>query len=176
MFAVSALLFSVINGNILERIQNLKAPWAKTDATLEAAKLNIAWSDCSSSSAHGKTTSLTPAYMTLGQTTEMVGVGSVDETVTGGTFEMTISSGLLNKRFSGNICDPKTFKITELGINVGTLSWEGMACPVSAGPATVKMSSELSSSIPASMAAATIRVTSKDQNGGELICLQVKTS
>lgn len=171
MFATSALLFSLINGNILERIQHLKVP----EPVLEGGTLKMSWSDCGGANSHGKTTSLTPGTMTLGQKTEMIGKGTVDETVTGGSFTMKIKAGILNKTFQGEICSPKTFRISELGIHVGTMTWEGMDCPVKPGPNTVKMSTTLSGSLPRSLARSTIHVTAKDQNGGELICLDVKT-
>jgi len=143
---------------------------------IESARLAVTWSDCGNG-AHATVKSLTPTSMELGATTTMTGVGAVDETVTGGTFTMSVRAGggMVHQTFNGKVCEPAQFKIKALGMTMGNLSWEGINCPLAAGPSDVKMSVRLSSMIPRGMASSTIKLQAKDQNGAELICLEVST-
>jgi len=155
---------------ILDRIQHLQA---LAHPELEGGTMSLTWSDCSGGKAHAKTTSLEPTTMRMGQTTTIVGKGTLDEEVTGGTYEIDVNASMLRKKFTGNLCEPKKFRISVMGINAGEMGWDGMDCPVKPGANVVKMTSMLSASLPRNMARSTIRATAKDQNGNELMCIEV---
>merc|ERR1711881_582514 len=101
-----------------------------------------------------------------------MGTGTVNEAVTGGTYDIAAKAGPIDQHFTGNNCEAKTFN---LPLGVGTISWDGLACPVAAGDLSVGFKVELSSAIPASLAKATIAMTAVDQNGGSLLCVNVQT-
>merc|ERR1719356_1295687 len=116
-----------------------------------AGTLKLSWHDCGDGSTHGKVTGLTPATLTLGQKTTVTGTGSVDEAVTAGTFKIQVKVAIITQEFSGDLCAPKTFK---LPLGVGTVTWDGMKCPLAAGVATISTDIQLSASIPPTAAKA----------------------
>merc|ERR1712190_429493 len=58
---------------------------------------------------------------------------------------------------------------------MGSVKFNGMSCPVAKGDEALSMDITMSSLIPTSMAAATIKVTAKDTNGQEILCLNLNT-
>lgn len=135
--------------------------------------LKLTWSDCGDASTHGKATSLTPESLTLGQKTTVTGQGSLDEAVTGGTFELDMHASIISKKFTGDICTAKTFT---LPLGLGTLSWDGMKCPLAAGTLSVSTDIMLSSAIPSQYAKATISMKATTTQGDKLLCLSLNTA
>merc|ERR1712072_897562 len=136
-----------------------------------AGTLKLAYQDCGA--AHGKVTGLSPNTLTLGQRTTVTGSGSVDEAVTDGTFEMNIKASILSKTCTGNICQPST---CPLPAGVGSITWNGMKCPLSKGDVTVGTDVILSGALPPWAARATIGIKGKASNGDDLLCMTLSTA
>ncbi len=69
---------------------------------------------------------------------------------------------------TGNVCEAKT---SYLPLNLGSVSWAGMDCPVAAGPVTSGGAFTTASVIPTGHATADIAVTALGQNGEQALCL-----
>ena len=131
--------------------------------------MDVTWTDCGDSSTHGRITDLQPTQITIGQDGTLIGTGTLDEELTGGTFTMKLSASLgIKETYTGKACEAKTFK---LPLNLGTVSWGGLDCPVAAGPVTNKISFTLSSLVPPSLATADIQASALDMNGEPALCV-----
>merc|ERR1712232_995743 len=135
--------------------------------------LKITWSDCGDSSTHAKVTGVKPDTITMGQSTKITGSGTVDEQVTGGSFEISAKAGPITQKYSGDLCQAKTFN---LPLGLGSVKWDGMKCPVAKGSADVPMDIQLSGAIPAGLAKAKISATAKTSSGDKLLCLNINTA
>merc|ERR1719183_1357080 len=138
---------------------------------LNGGTLKLAYQDCGAS--HGKVTGLSPNTLTLGQKTTVTGSGNVDEAVTDGTFEMNIKASILSKSCTGNICQPST---CPLPAGVGSITWNGMKCPLAKGDVTVGTDVMLSGALPPWAARATIGIKGKASNGDDLLCMTLSTA
>merc|ERR1711907_207977 len=107
---------------------------------VEGGNLNLKWTDCGDSSYHAKVTGVSPTALSLGSKTTVTGLGNVDEQVTGGAFTITANFGI-TERYSGDVCSSKVIK---LPLGVGTITWEGLKCPVATGAVGVKVDVQLS--------------------------------
>jgi C1A family cysteine protease len=143
------------------------------EETVQGGTLKITWSDCGDASYHGKVKSLSPNTLAIGQKTTITGSGSTDEQVTGGSFSITAKVGPLSPTYSGEVCTAKTF---DLPLGAGSVSWDGVKCPVAVGAVDVAVDVSLSSAIPASLARATITAKATDASGGNLICMSLTTA
>merc|ERR1712054_505761 len=139
---------------------------------IEGGKLDLKWTDCGDSSYHAKVMGLSPAVLPLGQKTTITGSGNVDEQVTGGAFTITAKFGI-TEHYSGDVCSPKVIK---LPLGVGTITWEGLKCPVAKGDVAVKVDVQLSKFIPAKLAKGTIEIKAAGASKENLICLDIDTS
>merc|ERR1712023_188889 len=108
----------------------------------------------------------------LGQKTTTVGTGSLDEGVTGGSFQMQVTAGVIHENWSGDICQAKSF---QLPLNTGTITWEGLKCPVAAGSIKVNTDILLSGSLPASLTKSEIKVSASSSTGDKILCIDIKT-
>merc|ERR1712007_171005 len=86
---------------------------------------------------------------------------------------MEAGGGLVDQKFTGDVCTKKSF---DLPLGVGTITWEGIACPLAKGSTNVKMTVELSEDLPSMIAEATITTKATDAKGDQLLCLEVKTT
>jgi len=139
-------------------------------AAASAAELDITWSDCGAK--HATTKNIQPSKLPLGEETEIIGSGTVDEDVTGGTYdtELTAGGGLIDSHFTGNNCEAKTF---QLPLGIGSLTWEGLTCPLKAGDADIKFKVKLAASLPPTVATSDINLKAADQNGEDLLCVKL---
>merc|ERR1712032_1673638 len=96
----------------------------------------------------------------------MTGTGTIDEALTDGSF--TIQMIGIQETFTGKACEAKTFN---LPLNLGTVSWGGLDCPVAAGSITQSIGFTTSSAVPAALAQADISATALDQDGNKAICV-----
>merc|ERR1711959_254538 len=133
--------------------------------------LKLAYQDWGAS--HGKVAGLSPNTLTLGQKTTVTGSGNVDEEVTDGTFQMTVKASILTKTCTGNICQPST---CPLPAGVGSITWNGMKCPLAKGDVTVGTDVMLSGALPPWAARATIGIKGKASNGDDLLCMTLSTA
>jgi len=151
-----------------------KAAKAETEF-VRGGNLKLSWTDCGAK--HGKVSGLSPDTLTLGTQTSVTGTGSLDEDVTGGSFTIDVKASVISKHFTGDLCQPKTFDITAPFIGtIGTLTWDGLKCPVKAGDVSVPTELKLSGSLPASMAKATISIKGTATNGDDLLCLTINAA
>merc|ERR1711907_758625 len=107
---------------------------------VEAGMLNLKWTDCGDSSYHAKVTGLSPTTLSIGSKTTITGLVNVDEQVTGGEVTFTAKSGV-TAHYSGDVCSSKVIK---LPLGTGTITWEGLKCPVATGAVGVKVDVQLS--------------------------------
>jgi tripeptidyl-peptidase-1 len=116
---------------------------------------------------------VSPDSITLGTKTTVTGSGTLDEGAAGGTFEVTIKAGIIDKTFTGDMCTPKTFT---LPLGTGSVTWNGLKCPVASGAVSASLDVLLAKALPASLAEATITMTATAGNGDKLLCLDIKTA
>jgi hypothetical protein len=102
----------------------------------------------------------------------VTGSGNVDEQVTGGAFTITAQYGI-TEHYTGDVCAPKVF---HLPMGLGTITWDGLKCPVAKGSVSVGVDVQLSSLIPAKLAKGTIEIKASDASKENLICVDIKTS
>merc|ERR1712048_526578 len=109
-----------------------------------------------------------PSEVLVGQDTTITGSGSTDKQITSGTFEMDLAASMgIKKTYTGKICEPASF---EMRLNIGTVSWAGMDCPVAVGPSKVVLGVKLASILPAALAKADLSLTALDQDGEQAVC------
>merc|ERR1712070_1366769 len=94
-----------------------------------ADSLSLSFKDCGAD--HAVTKDVQPTTLQLGADTAITGTGSLDKEVTGGTCDMELKAGggLIDSHFTGNNCEAKDFT---LPLGIGTLKWDGIACPLAA--------------------------------------------
>eukprot|EP00927_Polykrikos_kofoidii_P076919 TRINITY_DN73935_c0_g1_i1.p1 TRINITY_DN73935_c0_g1~~TRINITY_DN73935_c0_g1_i1.p1 ORF type:complete len:340 (+),score=63.08 TRINITY_DN73935_c0_g1_i1:78-1097(+) len=145
----------------------------KNDQFMQGGILKLTWKDCGDASTHGKVTGLTPDTLTLGTKTAVTGSGTVVEAVTDGSFKISVKAGFISKEFDGDICKAQTFP---LPLGSGSVTWDGMKCPLAVGAASVPTEIEMSSRLPVSLAKANIQISATDSAGGKLLCMEIDTA
>eukprot|EP00929_Paragymnodinium_shiwhaense_P108396 TRINITY_DN74715_c0_g1_i1.p1 TRINITY_DN74715_c0_g1~~TRINITY_DN74715_c0_g1_i1.p1 ORF type:complete len:177 (+),score=34.41 TRINITY_DN74715_c0_g1_i1:77-607(+) len=135
--------------------------------------LKLTWNDCGDASTKGKVTGFTPGTLTLGQKTTLTGSGSLTESVTGGSYVMGLKAGIISQSFTGDMCQPKSFN---LPLGTGSLSWDGVKCPLPTGAVSISVDVSLSAALPGALASADINVAATGSNGDKLLCLNVNTA
>jgi cathepsin B len=150
------------------------AIFASVVATASAGgTVALTWSDCGSSSTHGKASDVQPSSIELGTKTAITGAGSLDKAVTGGTFDAEVKAGggIVDQHFTGNVCEAKSFN---LPLGLGTLDWDGLSCPQATGDVSIGMKVKLASALPASLATSTVALKAKDQDSEDLLCVNIQ--
>merc|ERR1712036_24924 len=89
-----------------------------------------------------------------------------------GTFTITAQYGV-TEHYSGDVCSEM---VIHLPLGIGTITWEGLKCPVAKGAVSVGVDVQLSSLIPAKLAKGTIEIKATGANKENLICVDIKTS
>lgn len=136
---------------------------------VDAGTMIITFDDCGDSDTHGHITDVQPPQITIGQPASMVSSGTIDEALTDGAFSINVKAALgIDKTFTGSACEAKTFS---LPLGLGSASWDGLDCPVAAGPLSASVGVSLSAAIPAALAKADVAVSATDQNGDKAICV-----
>jgi hypothetical protein len=131
----------------------------------------VSWSSCDAGSAHGKVIKVEPGFLTLGAKTTVVGSGSVDESVTAASASVTVRAGFFHKTVKfDDACAART-----ISTPLGSLTFQGITCPLAAGPLSVNTDIELSGAIPSFLARASINLKVTAANGDELVCMDVQT-
>merc|ERR1711937_393368 len=141
-------------------------------AFMQGGTLKLNWNDCGAK--HGKVTGLLPTTLALGQETAVTGSGSVDEAVSGGEFSLEVKAGggIVHKTFNGDICKASTF---DLPVGAGSITWDGLNCPVAAGKVSVGTKIKMTGALPASLARAAIAIKGSGTNGDDLLCMGITT-
>lgn len=140
---------------------------------MNGGSLKLTWKDCGDAETRGHVTGLSPDSIVLGQKTTVTGSGNLSAAATDGTFEMDFSVSIIKKTFTGDICKPSTFP---LPFNLGSLTWDGMKCPLAPGSTSVATDISLSAAVPAKLAKAALQITAKAASGDKLLCMEVNTA
>merc|ERR1711959_850420 len=74
---------------------------------------------------------------------------------------------------NGDVCAPKTIK---LPMALGTITWDGLECPVAKGAVSVGVDVQLSKLVPARLAKGTIEIKAAGASKESLLCMDIKTS
>lgn len=143
-------------------------------AAVAGNHIELTWNDCSSAASHGKITTLVtnPDPLPLGDKGHVTATGTLDETLDDATYNIKVV--LLDQTVVDNthsICEANSFDIQVLGITVGHVDIQALACPVVGGTITVDMDLQLTKLVPPGVAGATISLTATDSNSEELVCL-----
>merc|ERR1719434_508930 len=99
------------------------------------------------------------------------GTGKLNKDVSGGTYDMELKAGggLIDSHFTGNNCEAKSF---DLPLGIGSLAWDGISCPLSAGSGVeIGFHSKLAASLPASIATSDISIRAVDQDSEDVLCV-----
>merc|ERR1719453_1591009 len=150
--------------------QTVQAPLEQE--LVQGGRLKLNWEDCGAT--HGKVTGLSPTTLALGQETAVTGSGNVDQAVTGGKFSLEVKAGggIVHKTFNGNICEASTFN---LPVGAGSITWDGLSCPVAAGEVSVGTKIKMAGALPASLARAAITIKGSGADGADLLCMGIET-
>merc|ERR1739848_190645 len=122
---------------------------------------------------HAVTKDVQPTTLELCADTAITGTGSLDKAVSGGTYDMELKAGggLIDSNFTGNNCEAKDFT---LPLGLGTLSWDGISCPLAAADSvTIGFHTKLASSLPAALATSDIHLGANDQDGESVLCVDL---
>jgi cathepsin B len=133
--------------------------------------LGLTWSDCGAK--HATTTDVKPDTLALGADTAITGTGDLDKVVSGGTYDMELKAGggLIKSSFKGNNCEAKDFT---LPLGLGTLSWDGLACPLAAAKGVkIGFHAKLAAALPPALATSDIHLGAADQDGESVLCVDL---
>merc|ERR1711920_1101821 len=108
--------------------------------------------------------SLEPETIQTGTTETLTGHGTVDEDVTSANFEATVSA--LGVKLTSCSGDATSDIVCKLPAGVGTITVKAVDFPVDV---------KTSSLIPASLARVDVHIAATEQNGEDVICLDVHT-
>merc|ERR1711937_402327 len=109
----------------------------------------------------------------LGQDTAITGTWGLDKEISGGTYDMELKAGggLIDSHFTGNNCEAKDFT---LPLGLGTLSWDGISCPLSAADSvSIGFHTKLAASLPPTLATSDIHLGANDQDGESVLCVDL---
>merc|ERR1712203_553722 len=115
----------------------------------------------------------TPSSLTLGQKTTMTGTGELDEPVSGASFDLQMI-GAIGKLLTCD-GDASQSKTCNLPLGVGSLTFDAMKFPLSAGSVPVNVDIKLAASLPPSLATTTTTCKAKASDGGDLFCIEIKS-
>merc|ERR1712048_60435 len=137
----------------------------------EAGTLAVTWSDCGAK--HATVTDLQPTTIQTGTTETLTGTGTVDEDVTSAHFTAKVSAaGVQLASCEG---DATTDIDCNLPLGAGTITVKAVSFPIAAGQTNIVTAVKTSSIIPASLAKVDVAIRATEQNGEDVICLDVHT-
>jgi cathepsin F len=146
---------------------------AGAESFVQGGTLSLDWKDCGDASTKGKVSGLAPTSLTLGQKTRVTGSGSVAEDVSAGKIAISLKASIISKTYSGDVCTAQTFT---LPLGVGSITYDGVKCPLAAGAVDVPVDILLSSALPSSLATAAITISATSTSGDKLLCMAITTA
>lgn len=146
---------------------------AGAESFVQGGTLSLKWKDCGDASTKGKVTGLAPTSLTLGTKTRVTGAGSVTEDVSAGKIAISMKASIISKTYSGDVCKAQTFT---LPLGVGSITYDGVKCPLAAGAVSVPVDILLSSALPSSLAKADITISATSTSGDKLLCMAITTA
>merc|ERR1719487_1215068 len=157
--------------------QNLVAARPATQDLVGGAPVKFTAKDCRGSStiAHLRSFSSVPDRPQTGELFKVTNSMTLDSSVSGGEFEVTVTAlgGVKLKHASGPVCGQDTSFGVYIGlVKVASVTYYGLACPLAAGPIEVKYDIKLSTILPPMFGSSSFEISSKDQTGRDLMCVQ----
>merc|ERR1711976_532413 len=111
--------------------------------------------------------------ITTGTTERLTGTGTVDEDVTSAHFSATVSAkGVKLTSCEG---DATQDVVCKLPLGAGTITVKAVEYPLKAGTVSILTDVKTSSIIPPSLASVDVHIAATEQNGEDVICLDVHT-
>merc|ERR1711907_750754 len=127
------------------------------------------WSDCGAK--HATVTDLQPTTIQTGTTETLTGTGTVDEDVTSAHFTAKVSAaGVQLTSCDGDGTSDITCK---LPLGAGSIVVKKVNYPLAAGQVEIPVDVTTSSLIPPSLAKVDVHIAATEQNGEDVICLDV---
>merc|ERR1712139_34445 len=136
--------------------------------------LSLTWKDCGDASTKTKITGFSPTSITLGQKTTMTGTGDLSEAVDGATFDLTMTGALGQLLHCSG--DASVSKTCSLPLGTGSLTFEGMKFPISAGTVPVSVTLDLSAALPGPLTKTKTIAKATAKNGDELFCMEIDSA
>merc|ERR1712084_168563 len=137
-----------------------------------AGTLAVTWEDCGAQ--HATVTDLQPTSISTGTTETLTGTGTVDEEVTSAHFTATVkAAGVKLTSCDGDATTDITCK---LPLGAGSIVVKKVSYPIAAGKVDIPVDVTTSSLIPASLAKVDVEIRAQEQNGEDVICLNVHTT
>jgi hypothetical protein len=143
-----------------------------TLSTVDAATLAVTWSDCGAK--HATVTDLQPTTIHTGATETITGTGTVDEDVTSASFTATVSA--LGAQLSKCSGDGTKDIVCKLPAGVGQITVKALSFPLAKGKVSIPVEVQTSSLIPPQLANVDVHIAATEQNGEDVICLDVHTA
>merc|ERR1712014_264269 len=137
----------------------------------QAGTLEVTWEDCGAQ--HATVTDLQPSSISTGTTETLTGTGTVDEDVTSAHFSAVVkASGVKLTECDGDATADITCK---LPLGAGSIVVKKVSYPIAAGSVNIPVDVTTSSLIPPSLAKVDVEIRAQEQNGEDVICLNVHT-
>jgi len=139
---------------------------------VEAATLAVTWEDCGAQ--HATVTDVQPSSISTGTTETITGTGMVDEDVTSAHFTAVVkAAGVKVASCEG---DATTDIECKLPLGAGKITVKAVSYPIKAGATTIPVEVKTSALIPASLAKVDTEIRATEQNGEDVICMNVHTA
>jgi cathepsin L len=143
-----------------------------TLAAAEAATLAVTWEDCGAQ--HATVDNLQPTSIQTGSTETLTGSGQVDEDVTSAHFTAVVKAhGVTLTSCDG---DATTDIDCKLPLGAGTITVKAVDYPIAQGEVNINVDVKTSSIIPAQLAQVDVEIRATEQNGEDVICMNVHTA
>jgi len=153
-------------------VHTAKQSQEEAQLTSEGGTLAVTWEDCGAQ--HATVTDLQPTTISTGTTETLTGTGTVDETVSSAHFTATVkAAGVKLTSCEGDATADITCK---LPLGAGSIVVKKVSYPIAAGKVAIPVDVTTSSLIPASLAKVDVEIRAQEQNGEDVICLNVHTA
>merc|ERR1712139_338442 len=136
--------------------------------------LSLTWKDCGDASTKTKITGFSPTSITLGQKTTVTGKGDLSEAVDSATFDLTMTGAIGQLLHCSG--DASVSKTCSLPLGSGSLTFEGMKFPISAGAVPVNVDLDLSAALPGALTKTKTIAKATAKNGDDLFCMEIDSA
>merc|ERR1712185_515730 len=137
-----------------------------------AATLAVTWEDCGAQ--HATVTDVSPTSIHTGATETITGTGTTDEDVTSANFKATVSA--LGTELTSCEGDATSDIVCTLPMGVGKITVKAVSYPLAKGTVKIPVEVQTSEVIPPSLANVDVHIAATEQNGEDVICLDVHTA
>merc|ERR1719409_866311 len=116
------------------------------ESAVAATRLSLTATDCGHGATKAKIIGFTPAAITLGQKTTLIGTGDLSEGVSGASYDLTMTGAIGQLLHCTG--DAAASKTCGLPMGVGSLTFDAMNLPIAAGKVSVRVDLLLNSFLP----------------------------